>query len=258
MLTAEQVDFYQEKGYLRLRQVFTPEERAVLSDELERILQDWAVTNEGWHGPWRQVYMQADVERRAQLTHTNDFHIHSGAWTRAVFHPRLVEAVADLIGPEVELHHTTLHCKPPETGMPFPVHQDSPFYPHEGVGYVDAVVHVDASTEENGCLKFIPGSHRGGHIEHVLRYPDGRPCTPHLPTDKYFLSDAVPCPADAGDVVLFSLYTIHGSEINRTDTWRRLVRVGYRDPRLKQLGGHAQGRPGWMVRGVRPLDAATR
>ncbi|HZO90382.1 MAG TPA: phytanoyl-CoA dioxygenase family protein, partial [Chthonomonadaceae bacterium] len=78
---------------------------------------------------------------------------------------------------------------------------------------------------------------------------------PHLPTDKYRLQDAVSCPAKAGDVVAFSIYTVHGSEINRTDRWRRLVRAGYRDPLNKQIGGYALGRAGLMVRGVRPLGA---
>src|SRR5262249_16306559 len=164
----------------------------------------------------------------------------------------VVEAMSDLLGPYVEMHHTTLHCKPPETGMPFPMHQDSPFYQHEGFCYVDAIIHLDTTTSENGCLKFLPGSHKQGHLEHVLQMPDGKGCTPPLRTDRYRLAEAVECPAEAGDVVAFSIYTIHGSEINRTDRWRRLVRVGYRDPRCKQIGGYALGKPGLMVSGVRP------
>ena len=75
------------------------------------------------------------------------------------------EALADLIGPNVELHHTTLHLKPPETGMPFPLHQDSPFYQHEGFGYVDAIVHLDDTNDDNGSLRFIPGSHLRGDLQ---------------------------------------------------------------------------------------------
>jgi len=255
MLSQEQIDFFHENGYLRIPQVFTSEEIAVMSDELDRLIQDWATTNMGWTGPWRNVYMSPDVEKRSMLTHLHDLHFYSEAWCRAVTNPRLVEAMSDLLGPNVELHHTTLHCKPPETGMPFPMHQDSPFYRHEGFGYVDALVHVDDATLENGCLKFIPGSHKQGHLEHITRMPDGQGCSPHLPTDQYRLQDAVPCPANAGDVVAFSIYTIHGSDINRTNRWRRLVRVGYRDPLNKQIAGQSLGRAGLMVKGVRPLGA---
>jgi phytanoyl-CoA hydroxylase len=66
------------------------------------------------------------------------------------------------------------------------------------------------------------------------------------------LENTVPCPAEAGDVVAFSIYTVHGSFINRTDRWRRLVRLGYRDPANQQLAGQSHGRAGLMVRGVRP------
>jgi hypothetical protein len=73
-----------------------------------------------------------------------------------------------------------------------------------------------------------------------------------LPTHQYRLEDAVSVPARSGDVVLFHLWTVHGSALNRSGRWRRLVRVGFRDPRNIQLGGQAFGRPGLMVKGVRP------
>ena len=71
------------------------------------------------------------------------------------------------------------------------------------------------------------------------------------------LVDTVPVTAEAGDVVLFSLWTVHGSDLNRLDHWRRAVRLGYRDPANPQLDGHALGRLGWVVRGRRPRVAAT-
>src|SRR5438552_4112471 len=195
MLTSAQLSYYQENGFLRIPQVFTHTQIKAMSDELDQLVQDWSVTNMGWTGPWRQVYMDPDTEKKSQLTHLHDLHFYSEAWCRAVTNPRLAEAMADIIGPNVELHHTTLHLKPPETGMPFPMHQDSPFYRHEGFGYVDALVHVDDATVENGCLKFLPGSHNQGHLEHILKMPDGTGCSPHLPTDDYRLQDAIPCPA---------------------------------------------------------------
>jgi ectoine hydroxylase-related dioxygenase (phytanoyl-CoA dioxygenase family) len=256
MLTEDQVEFFHENGYVRIENVFDRNEIGEMSDELDRLIQDWATTNLGWTGPWRQVYMSPDIEKKSMLTHLHDLHFYSQAWCRAVSKPTLAHAMAQLLGtPNVELHHTTLHCKPPETGMPFPMHQDSPFYRHEGPGYVDAIVHVDDATSENGCLRFLAGSHKQGHLEHVLQMPDGAPCSPHLPTDRYRLEDTVECPAKAGDVVAFSIYTIHGSEINRTDRWRRLVRVGYRDPTNRQIAGQSLGRAGLIVSGLRPAGA---
>jgi ectoine hydroxylase-related dioxygenase (phytanoyl-CoA dioxygenase family) len=252
MLRPDQIATYHENGYLRIPQVFEPDEVEQLRQELDNLVQDWATTNAGWSGPWRDVYMSPGVEQRSMLTHLHDLHFYSADWCRAVTKPVLAAAMADLLGtPNVELHHTTLHLKPPETGMPFPLHQDSPFYRHEQPTYVDAIVHLDDTNDENGCLRFVPGSHRRGHIEHIEEF-DGKPVSPHLPTDAWPLDDTEPLPAEAGDVVAFSIYTVHGSRINRTDSWRRLVRLGYRDPANTQLAGQSLGRAGLMVAGLRP------
>ena len=255
MLDADQVASYHEHGYLRIPGVFDPRTVQALRADLDQLLQDWATTNVGWTGPWRQVYMSPDVEQRSRLTHLHDLHFYSAAWCRAVTDAGLGQAMAGLLGTSnVELHHTTLHLKPPETGMPFPLHQDSPFYRHVGPAYVDAIVHLDDTDDENGCLRFVAGSHRDGHLEHITE-ADGQPVSPHLPTDDWRLDDTEPVFAEAGDVVAFSIYTVHGSRINRTDRWRRLVRVGYRDPLNEQLDGQSLGRAGMMVAGTRPRGA---
>jgi ectoine hydroxylase-related dioxygenase (phytanoyl-CoA dioxygenase family) len=251
MLTHEQIDFYNENGYLHIPQIFTPAETNELSDELDRLVQEWAFTSEGWTGPWRQAYMDATTEKKSKLTAMHDLQFYSEPWMRAVTNQRLVESISDLLGPNVELHHSTLHIKPPQTGHPFPMHQDNPFYFHKDGRYVDVLVHLDDTRHENGEIRFLAGSNKLGALEHVVKMPDGTPCTPHLPTDKYALEDTVPVPAKRGDVVLFNIYTIHGSYINSTKQPRRLVRVGYRDPENEQVYGQSMGRPGLMVRGYR-------
>lgn len=251
-LAGEQVDFYHRHGYLHMPQVFAEEEIARMADELDWQIDTWAAKGPGWSGPWRRAYMAADVERRSKLIALHDLHRYSEAWCDAVTHPRLTGAIADLLGPNVELHHTTLHAKPPETGHPFPMHQDWAFYQHVDGRYVDCLIHLDDTDDDNGCIRFLDGSHRGGARQHVVRNPDGSPCTPHLPADARDLEQTVPVPAKRGDVVAFSIHTIHGSRINRTDAVRRIVRVGYRDPENVQTAGQSHGRPGLMVQGRRP------
>ncbi|MEO5511789.1 MAG: phytanoyl-CoA dioxygenase family protein, partial [Longimicrobiales bacterium] len=182
----------------------------------------------------------------------------SSHWARAVVKPKLCGAVADLLhegddgGGPVELHHSTLHVKPPETGHPFPMHQDWAFYKHADGRYVDVLVHLDDTRHENGEIRFLPGSHKLGMLDHVVKDPEtGMGCTPHLPVETYRLGDTVAVPARAGDVVVFNILTIHGSHVNVTDRMRRLVRVGYRHPDNAQTEGQSKGRPGWLVWGRR-------
>ena len=252
VLSQEDVAFFHEHGYLRIQQVFTPDEIDAMADELDWQIETWAGKGPGWSGDWRRVYMSADIEKRSKLVALHDLHRYSKTWCDAVTHPTLSGAMADLIGPNVELHHTTLHAKPPETGHPFPMHQDWAFYQHENGRYVDCLIHLDDTNDNNGCIRFLDGSHQGGARQHVVKFPDGSPCTPHLPTADWHLEDTVPVPAKRGDVVAFSIHMIHGSRINSSDAIRRLVRVGYRDPDNKQTAGQSHGRPGLMVWGRRP------
>ena len=197
---------------MRIPQVFSAEETDELANTLDQLVDDWANTTLGWSGPWRGVYMDAETEKKAKLTAMHDLHLYSEAWCRAVTNRNLVDAVSQLIGPNVELHHTTMHIKPPETGHLFPMHQDHPFYEHEDGRYIDVLIHLDDTNEVN---------------------------------------DSVPVPAKRGDVVCFSIHTIHGSYLNRSNKARRLVRLGYRDPHNVQTAGQSLGRPGLLVAGYR-------
>src|SRR5204863_7165614 len=124
------------------------------------------------------------------LTALHDLQYYSHAWPRAVTKPNLCGAMADLLGPVVELHHSTLHVKPPEAGHPFPMHQDWAFYRHINSHYVDVLVHLDDTRHENGEIRFLDGSHKLGMLEHITVDPsNGQGCTPHLPTDKFKLED---------------------------------------------------------------------
>jgi phytanoyl-CoA hydroxylase len=251
MLSQDKVDFYNEHGYLRIPNVFSAEETEELAKELDRLIDVWASDELGWTGGWRQALMTPDVDAASKLVALHDLQLYSSAWCRAVCNPKLAASLADLLGSAVEFHHSTMHVKPPETGQPFPMHQDWPFYPHSDQHYVDVLVHLDDTSHDNGEIRFLEGSHKLGVLEHITETPEG-PCTPYLPLEDYRLEDTTPVPARAGDVVCFNICTIHGSYLNATNRPRRLVRVGYRDPDNRQSGGQSMGRPGWVVDGFRP------
>lgn len=173
---------------------------------------------------------------------------HDAAFTRAAAHPRLVEVLRELIGPNVQLHHTKMLVKPPEKGAPFPMHQDYPYFPHERHTVVAASVHLDDTTLENGCLRVVPRSHKQGPLEAT-----GESHTLDVP-----LEDGTPLPAQAGDVVFFNYLTIHGSGVNGSDRPRRNVLFQYRDPEDPPLlrdgrEEHVNWGQGLMVAGRNPV-----
>ena len=114
-----------------------------------------------------------DLEKASKLIAMHDLQLYSQAWCAAVNKNTLCDAMADLIGPNVELHHSTLHAKPPETGHPFPMHQDWAFYPHSNDDLLAVGVMLDDATDDNGPLMIVPGTHRGPVFDH---HHDGRFC----------------------------------------------------------------------------------
>ncbi|MCX5663055.1 MAG: phytanoyl-CoA dioxygenase family protein [Planctomycetota bacterium] len=249
-LTREQVESYRENGFLHIPRLFSQEETDQMADHLEWLMEEWANREAGWTGPWRKVYMDEKTEKASKLVAMHDLHFYSDAWLRCVTNARLIQCMTQLLGENVELHHTTMHVKPPETGHPFPMHQDNAFYEHTDDRYVDVLMHLDDTRHENGEIRFLAGSHKAGYLPHITMTPEGG-CTPHLPTDKYALEQTVPVPAHRGDVVVFNIFCVHGSHINQTPIARRLVRLGFRNVDNAQVRGQSFGRPGLMVAGRR-------
>ena len=250
MLTAEKVAFFHEHGYLHIPGVFSRERMEALSEDMDWLIDQWSEKSPGWSGPWRRKYMDEATERASKLVAMHDLWYYSAPWMRCITDEKLTGAMSDLLGPAVEVHHSTMHVKPPETGHPFPLHQDWAFYKHRDGRYVDVLVPLDDPCHDNGEIRFLDGSHQGGALEHITETEEGA-CTPHLPTDQYRLADTVAVPAKVGDVVCFNIHMIHGSHINRTDRARRLVRIGYRHPENEQFEGQSVGRPCVMVCGRR-------
>ncbi len=150
--------------------------------------------------------------------------IHTSA---AVFnlltHPRLLDVVELLIGPEIysnPIQHARI--KPPEAAVPpgapgngylsaTPWHQD------QGVITADADetdilsvwIAITDATEENGCLCMIPGSHREGLAPHCFEIPQ-----------KFRAAHVTPLPMKAGSVVFFHRLTKHASLPNQSDDIR--------------------------------------
>jgi ectoine hydroxylase-related dioxygenase (phytanoyl-CoA dioxygenase family) len=156
---------------------------------IEHILSDVEGTADDANHRW------SAAEKETVLKGFHNVQYHDAAFTRAASHPRMVEVLTQLIGPNVQLHHTKMLVKPPEKGAPFPMHQDYPYFPHERHTVLAASIHLDDTDEENGCLHVVPASHKLGPLE-----PTGDSNDLDTP-----LEDGTPIPAGAGDVLFFQL-----------------------------------------------------
>lgn len=143
-------------------------------------------------------------------------------------HTAVLDPLQAVLGPHVELltnKHNHLMVKPP--GAP-PVrwHYGEPF---SQPLLVTVIVPLGDTTLENGCLRFVPGSHANPFEPDPHRVDTGRMRDisqgPFQDADLYRRS--VPVPLRRGQVVLFNDAIWHGSDANRTDEDRRSMTLAY-------------------------------
>lgn len=85
----------------------------------------------------------------------------SQAYYDAMASSRIADCVADLIGPDIKLHHSKINSKLPGGQTAVKWHQDFPFTPHTNDDLITALLMVDEVTSENGPLEVVAGSHVG-------------------------------------------------------------------------------------------------
>ncbi|OPA75187.1 phytanoyl-CoA dioxygenase [Paenibacillus selenitireducens] len=221
MIEPKDVDFYKENGYLLVKGVFNQQEVEEMREAVERIIQRAAKSKADANAAWQGDFLPPEQLKKLVLKGFHDVHYHDAAFMQAIVHPNMRNILSQIIGPNVQLHHSKMLVKPPENGAAFPMHQDYPYFPHANHTMLAASVHLDYADEENGCLRVIPGSHKEGSLPHVGSY--------YLNHKEYPTKDGTPCIADAGDVLFFNYLTIHGSDPNRSSRTRRNVLFQYKD-----------------------------
>jgi ectoine hydroxylase-related dioxygenase (phytanoyl-CoA dioxygenase family) len=105
---------------------------------------------------------------------------------------------------------------------------------------------LDDADLDNGCLQFVPGSHR---LPLLPKLPFDAPLEAiraHLPAA--FPWQPVAVPLRAGQATIHHSHTLHGSAGNRSDRWRRAAVLNYMGAHVRVAAGGAP-----LLRGVRPL-----
>jgi hypothetical protein len=136
-------------------------------------------------------------------------------WMDIAVYPDIVDVIEQLIGPDIVLWGTGVFYKRALAGPATPWHQDAEHTPITPLATVSAWIAVFDTTIENGCLRFIPGSHRSkmiGKHSHVDRLDLIIGNT--LDDREFDESTAEDVELKAGQMVLFDIYTAHGARHN--------------------------------------------
>jgi 2-aminoethylphosphonate dioxygenase len=133
---------------------------------------------------------------------------------------RLLAAISALYGEEACLFKDKLIFKPPGA-KGYGLHQDYIAWPTFPRSFLTAIVPLDPSTEENGCTEVSTGYHAAG----CMSPEDGD--YHELSSDLVDPARSVKLALDIGDVAIFSGFTPHRSEPNRSSGYRRQLYLSY-------------------------------
>ena len=229
MLNRDQVEFFHTNGYLVVDDVVSPDLLARLRQDFDAWV-DESRAHDAAYGETIDGRARFDLEPGHNaavpgLRRVSSPAEISDAYYEAMASSRMVEAVADLIGPNVKLHHTKINSKLPKTATKVEWHQDFPFTPHSNDDLVTALLMIDEVTDENGPLEVLPGSHKGP-LEPL--WHDGRfTGAVDAATTQRCVAQAVRCTGAAGAVCLMHTRLLHGSAPNHSAGARTLYIVVY-------------------------------
>ena len=227
-LTSDAVRRYRETGYLFPVPALTPSEAAALRAKLEAFEAD--------AGP-----LAGSLRQKSHLLFPwlNDL----------IRHDRILDAVEDVIGPDILCWGTSFFIKEPCNPAFVSWHQDSTYWGLDPADIVTAWVALSDSTTENGAMRVVPGSHTMAQIPHKDTFrPEnllsrGQEIMVDVDDNK-----AATLTLNAGEMSLHHVRLIHGSEPNPSGSRRIGFAIRYLPTYVRQVAGSHD----WatLVRGV--------
>jgi ectoine hydroxylase len=155
-LAQQQLEQFDRDGYLFFPSLFSPQEIAVLNDEVPRL--------------YAQRRPENVREKTGDAVRTNfAAHMYSYPFAKLARHPRMVKPITQLFGEAVYMHQFKINGKMAFDGDVWQWHQDYGTWKNDDLMPTERAMNVaiflDDVNEFNGPLMFIPGSHRKGVID---------------------------------------------------------------------------------------------
>ena len=216
---AEIAQNFARDGFAAVPNLFGRDEVERYKERIQRIVQEALQEHEGENSPAAALDATGVYVGLAGR---------SGFFRQAVRDERLLDILEGIIGPNIEFLSDKVIFKDAERDFASPWHQDWPYW--KGTHKITVWVALDDAAPENGCLKFLPGSHRSSVI-HDGDNRDGLGFGHRIRPETVDESAVVTVPLEAGGAVFFHDLTMHASHANRERRERWTWAPTYRDAR---------------------------
>ena len=142
--------------------------------------------------------------------------------------PAVLDMVEQVLGPDFALWNSSFFAKPAVDGQATPWHQDGEYWPIRPLATCTVWIAVDDATPENGCLRFIRGSHHSRRLfSHRTNSSPDLTLNQELVDSEYDESQSVDLVLEAGQISLHDVFLAHGSEANCSPRPRRGMTLRY-------------------------------
>lgn len=219
-LTEEQVEQFNKNGFLA-------GVRLLDEEQVERIRSELAVIAEPkyeGHELFYEFHSNESTDPSTILFHA------LGAWRiteglhDVLWNPRFLVAASQLLGNvPVRFWHDQIFWKPPKQGGVVAWHQDYSYWTRtKPVAHLTCWCGLDDATAENGCLQYIPGSHRWGLLPKPVIAGEMEGIRDHLnAAQQEKFAHPMLAEVKAGEAVFHHSLTLHGSGANKSSKPRR-------------------------------------
>ena len=134
----------------------------------------------------------------------------------------ILNYVEQILGPDFALWNSSFFAKPAINGHATPWHQDGQYWPIRPLATCTVWLAVDDANEENGCLKFIRGSHRDKNLkQHEFNKDKNLTLHQELLKSEFNEKESVNLILKRGQISLHDVYLVHGSDANLSSKSRR-------------------------------------
>ncbi len=229
LLRPEDRQAFERDGYVHLPGVLAPDELAAIEEVYDRFLRreievpgkDFNDMTTGEHGTDPSGYAIVNVMLPR---------VYYPDWQGNLFEQRATSIARQLCGDGMVIDFDQLLAKQPgREDAVFGWHQDQAYWIETADRRTATCwLAVDDSTVDNGCMQFLPGSHR--HPVRAHHPLHGDRAESHTLVTELGPDDVMrPVPIARGDITVHSEGVLHGSGGNRTtDSWRRAYIVAFR------------------------------
>ncbi len=219
-IASEQMKFFHDNGYLAGLRILEAAQIEHLRKELAQV----ADPAHPQHHLFYEFHSNESPDPTQVLFHA------LGAWRIApglhdiLWHPAFTVPASQLLGGPVRFWHDQLFCKPPHHGGIVAWHQDYSYWQRtRPVGHLTCWIGLDDSTKENGCVHYVPGSHRWPLLPRGHLTNDMDAAQQLLSPEQRAQFKPVAIELKAGECSFHHSFTLHGSYANRTPRPRRAI-----------------------------------